>query len=304
LRVGGVSIFRYLEAGGAIIASVPNVTAFQTFCHLSIRSVPSPDKAFFSSNPRVFPHAVVEGPGLVMLSALFHDEKIYPLMLDEFPHLYIRPEVFFAASDPHVGFRAERMLRQGCKGPKGAIVIGVTGLGILFIKLAGITRFQVLRAAETIYLSSATLAGYQSSCKAVEEQLPAPPAKEFKDVKITGPGLVIMQGSNTKGRPLPHLAGGGTSLAPPTKRELKALLKAHKMHKDEEHAAGVRRGSATPAKPLVGNELIKSTEEHRQMLMDSMPALQDIDADETRDIQIKLVTSSTKSALVPASARE
>lgn len=285
LRTGGASIFRYLEEGGSIVASAPNITAFQTFCEIKVRSVPSPDKSIFSSNPQIFPHALVHGPGLVMLSALYHDEKIYPLMLDQFPQLMIRPEIFLAASDPHIGIRAERMQRKGTKSLCGGIMIGISGSGVLFLKLAGITRFQVLKATETIYLSTATLAAYQQSCKAVEEDLPAPPAKEFKDVKITGPGLVIMQGSNTRGRPLPHLTGGGCSLPAPTKKELKALKQAHKNHKCDHHTAAVRRGSATPARPVAGSKVIKGAEEHRKMLAVADAAV----VSEKEDASVKLL---------------
>lgn len=254
LKTVGTALFHVLGKDEAILANTPNVLAFQTFCTVEDRTVEGSDKpvcACFGQKPaRVFPHMHIRGPGLVALSQLFPDAKIIPVSLEEFPDLFITHEVFMVASDPYVEIYAERMRRGKETHGRGMQIFHIRGKGVVFLNVCGAIKFQILKPLETILASTLSIVGYQGSCKVTQEKA-ASVDRKWLDVRLNGPGLVMIQSLPSQGRK-------------PERWGPSALRKQAVVKKPKEDPANAEGRGSTPGKPqaakMDANSVPKDTE--------------------------------------------
>jgi uncharacterized protein (AIM24 family) len=237
LKSVGTALFHHLKEGEACVANTPNVVAFQTFCHIEDRTLEHPDPpSCFGKKADVFPYMHIRGPGLIMLSPLFPDARVIPISLDEYPHLYVKHEVFMAASDPNIDIHPERLKRAKESSPKGEIFYCCHGKGVLFLTVTGsIVKFQKLSPTDCFYMNTYSVVAFQGSCKVSQEKCTKKDSK-YCDLKVSGPGLVIIQSLSSAGR---HAERWG----------LNAIMAPKVVPKPKDGGKGNHRNSVTPNKP-------------------------------------------------------
>lgn len=202
LKSVGPAMFHVLKDGESCLAQTSNVLAFQTFCKVEAKSIASHEAGgccCCAAPKTVFPHMKITGPGLVMISPLYPDAKVFPISLEEYPELHIRQEVFMAASDSRIQIDAERIRRGKEKAGKGTMMFCLHGRGVAFLNATGVVQTRILAALETVVLTELSLVAFQGSCKVTQEKATAEDQK-WLDVKVSGPGLIIIQSLPSIGR--------------------------------------------------------------------------------------------------------
>lgn len=202
LKSVGTALFHQLKEGESCLANTPNVIAFQTFCNITDKTVehPDPPNCFGQKKAAVFPHMKIDGPGLVMLAPLYPDAHIIPISLEEYPNLMLKPDVFMAASDPALDINPQKLKRNKEAVPKGELFFSLMGHGMVFLNVTGsIVKYQVLKPQETWLLNTTSIVAFQGSCVVTQEKATEKDSK-FRDLKVTGPGLVIVQSLTSEGR--------------------------------------------------------------------------------------------------------